>query len=125
MQNNLQANININTLNSLITSKKGSLEGIKKFIPDFEDVLANKRQMTLIELNKVAKYLNINMVSLYLTPDVYNKAYEYYRVIHQCKELEQKAGFMNRFGIHFTKHYDNLLVEKAKFCPYCGFELTA
>ena len=112
------------TLGLLIKNNEGSLEKIKTQIPDFESILNNKRQITLFELQTVAKILNVNMVSLYLTPEVYTKAYEYYKIIHQCPELEQKAGFMNKFGIHFTKMYDNFLLEKAQFCPYCGYQLT-
>lgn len=124
MQKSSQANINLKTLKKLITDTPGSMEEIKKLVPDIEEVLNNSRQLTLFELNRIAAILKVNMVSLYLTPEVYEKAYEYYKIIHQCKELEEKVGFMNKFGIHFTKLYDNFLLEKARYCPYCGFELT-
>ena len=124
MQKASQANINLKTLNKLIKEKKENLEEIKKLVPDLDDVLKSKRQLTLYELNNIARILKINMVSLYLTPEVYEKAYEYYKIIHQCKELEERAGFMNKFGIHLTKMYDDFLLEKAVYCPYCGFKLT-
>lgn len=125
MQKPSQANINLKTLAKLIAEKKESSEEIKRLIPDFDDILNEKRQITLYELNGIARILKVNMVSLYLTPEVYEKAYEYYKIIHQCKELEERAGaFMNKFGIHFTKMYDDFLLEKAVYCPYCGYKLT-
>ena len=120
-----QANINLKTLKKILQRKEDKIAVIKTFIPDFEAVLDNKRSLSLFELNKVATVLKVNMVSLYLTPAVYEKAYEFYEIIHQCKELEEKVGFMNKFGIHFTKLYDDFLLEKARYCPYCGFKLDS
>ena len=125
MHQNGQANINLGTLKKLLQEQKDKITDIKAIIQDFDDILDNKRQMSLFELNRVARILRINMVSLYLTPEVYEKAYEYYKIIHQCKELEEKVGFMNKFGIHFTKMYDNFLLEGAQYCPYCGFRLDS
>ncbi len=125
MQKNFQANINLKTLKKLINGNQDKIDELKKIVPDLDDVLENKRSMTLFELNRIAKILKVNMVSLYLTPEVYEKAYEYYKIIHQCKELEERVGFMNKFGIHFTKMYDNFLLEKAIYCPYCGYKLDS
>lgn len=123
MAKNFDANINLKTFKKLIDENKDKLEELKKILPDLEDVLDNKRQMSLFELNKVAQLLKTNMISLYLTPEVYEKAYGYYKVVHQCKKLEEKEGFMNEFGIHFTKDINEFLLEEAKYCPYCGFKL--
>lgn len=123
MQKDFQANINLKTLKKLINENQDKIDELKAIVPDLNDVLENKRQLSLFDLNKIAHILKVNMVSLYLTPEVYAKAYDYYRIIHQCKELEEKAGFMNKFGIHFTKMYDDFLLEKAIYCPYCGFKL--
>lgn len=119
-----QANINLKTLKKLVTENTEKYNVIKNQIPDIDEVLMGSRHLKLFELNKIASVLEINMVSLYLTPEVYEKAYEYYKIIHQCKELEERVGFMNKFGIHFTKLYDNFLLEKAIYCPYCGYKLT-
>ena len=124
MPANSHANINLKTLNKLLKENEDKLFNIKEIIPDLEDVLNSKRQLSIYEMNRISKILKINMISLYLTPDVYEKAYEYYKVIHQCKELEEHVGFMNKFGIHFTKTYDEFLMEGAKFCPYCGFKIS-
>lgn len=118
------ANINLKTLNKLLKENTDKLPTIKTLIPDLEDVLDGKRQLSIYEMNRIAKTLKINMVSMYLAPEVYEKAYEYYKIIHQCKKLEEHVGFMNKFGIHFTKTYDEFLLEGAKFCPYCGFKIS-
>ena len=124
MPDNSHDNINLKTLNKLLKENEDKLFNIKEIIPDLEDVLNSKIQLSIYEMNRISKILKINMISLYLTPDVYEKAYEYYKVIHQCKELEDHVGFMNKFGIHFTKSYDEFLMEGAKFCPYCGFKIS-
>lgn len=123
MQKKPQANINIKTLKKIVKENEDKLGEIKKNIPDFEDVLNNKRQLLVHELNLVGKILRVNVISLYLAPSVYEKAYEYYKIIHQCKDLDEHVGFMNKFGIHFTKQYDNFLLEGAKYCPYCGYKI--
>ena len=124
MQKSNQANINLKTLKMLLDENKDKYKDIQNQISDIDDILKGSRHLNMIELNKIASILKINMVSLYLTPEVYEKAYEFYKIIHQCKELEERVGFMNKFGIHFTKMYDDFLLEKAIYCPYCGFKLT-
>ena len=123
MQKKPQANINIKTLKKIVKEIEDKIGEIKKNIADFEDVLNNKRQLLVHELNLVGKILRVNVVSLYLAPSVYEKAYEYYKIIHQCHEHDEQVGFMNKFGIHFTKQYDNLLLEGAKYSPYSGYKI--
>jgi len=123
MSKNFDANINLKTFKKLIDENEDKLDELEKILPDLDDVLASKRQMSLFELNKVARLLKTNMISLYLTPEVYTKAYGYYKVVHQCKKLEEKGGFMNEFGIHITKEINEFLLEEALYCPYCGFKI--